>query len=65
MPHDVVQAYLSADLSANVMSYARAKFCPSSCDVAACSALPSGISASIEYVSSRRQSVRSALFSPR
>ena len=51
MPHDVPQMYWS-DLSRawNLMSNALAKFWPRLCDVPACSARPSPISASIEYV---------------
>ena len=50
-PHEVVHACCS-DLSRpwNRISNAFAKFCPRSCDVPACSARPSPISASIEYV---------------
>ncbi len=49
IPHDVVQQNCCVwSSAANVMSYARAKFWPSSCEVADCSARPSGISASIE-----------------
>ncbi len=39
--------------SVNVMSYALREILPRSCDVADCNALPSGISASIEYVCGR------------
>ena len=49
MPQDVCQAYCS-DLSRawNLMSNTFEKFWPSMCDVPACSARPSPISASIE-----------------
>ena len=49
MPHDVPQTCCT-DLSRawNVMSNAFAKFCPRLCEVPACSARPSPISASIE-----------------
>jgi len=51
IPHEVVHAnWMDWSSAANLMSYAFAKFCPNSCDVAACSARPSGISASMEYV---------------
>ena len=48
-PHDVVQTCCTV-LSRpwNWMSKALAKFCPRLCDVPACSARPSPISASIE-----------------
>ncbi len=50
-PHDVVHANCSA-LSRpwKRISKALAKFCPRLCEVPACSARPSPISASIEYV---------------
>ena len=47
-PQDVVQASFSVlSLSRNLMLKARAKFCPRLCEVPACSACPSGISASM------------------
>jgi hypothetical protein len=49
IPHDVPQMYWSVLSRAwNLMSNAFAKFCPRLCDVPACSARPSPISASIE-----------------
>ncbi len=64
-PHDVVQACWSVLSRAwNVMSNAFAKFCPRWCDVPACSARPSPISASIEYVRSAPANFSLSLFNP-
>ena len=65
MPHDVPQMCCS-DLSRawNWMPNAFAKFWPRLCDVAACSARPSPISASIEYVASAPANFSLSLFRP-
>ena len=64
-PHDVVQACCTV-LSRpwNWISNAFAKFCPRLCDVPACSARPSPISASIEYVRDAPANFSLSLFCP-